>query len=189
MTICGNDVSLRYVDLKARLTNAEAQRNAMLALLQHARSVSDTIQIQNQLGQVTGRIEELKGQISFLDHSTTYATVSVAIRETTTSPRDEWGLQSAASQTTHKLVTLIAFLILVFGTLAPFLALGFGIGFAAWRVLLRYRRHHALRPAAGTIPPSNPFRYQVVRAKSCLNAPPGCVRVHNQWRCSWERWR
>src|SRR5262249_34688093 len=67
ITISGNDVSLQYVDLQARLTNAEAQRNAMLALLQQARSVNDTIQIQNQLGQVTGQIEELKGQISFLD--------------------------------------------------------------------------------------------------------------------------
>jgi len=152
ITISGNDVSLQYVDLQARLTNAEAQRNAMLALLQQARSVSDTIQIQNQLGQVTGQIQELKGQISFLDHSTTYATVSVAIRETTASPRDEWGLQSAASQATHNLVNLIALLILVLGTLAPFLALGLGIGFAAWRGLLRYRRHHAPRQAAGTMP-------------------------------------
>src|SRR5215472_3215652 len=152
ITISGNDVSLQYVDLQARLTNAEAQRNAMLALLQQARSVSDTIQIQNQLGQVTGQIEELKGQISFLGHSMTYATVSVAIRETTASPRDEWGLQSAASQATHNLVNLIALLILVLGTLAPFLALGLGIGFAAWRVLLRYRRHHAPRQAAGTMP-------------------------------------
>src|SRR5262252_5161440 len=124
ITISGNDVSLQYVDLQARLTNAEAQRNAMLALLQQARSVSDTIQI--QIGQVTGQIQELKGQISFLDHSTTYATVSVAIRETTASPRDEWGLQSAASQATHNLVNLIALLILVLGTLAPFLALGLG---------------------------------------------------------------
>lgn len=152
ITISGNDVSLQYVDLQARLTNAEAQRNAMLALLQQAGSVSDTIQIQNQLGQVTGQIEELKGQISFLDHSTTYTTVSVAIRETTASPRDEWGLHSAASQATHNLVNLIDFLILVLGTLAPLLALGLGIGFAAWRVLLRYRHHHAPRTAAGTMP-------------------------------------
>jgi len=152
VTISGNDVSLQYVDLQARLTNAEAQRNAMLALLQQARSVNDTIQIQNQLGQVTGQIEEQRGQISFLDHSTTYATVSVAIRETAAGPRDEWGLQSAASQATHNPVNLIDFLILVLGTLAPLLALGLGIGFAAWRVLLRYRRHQAPRPAAGTIP-------------------------------------
>ena len=42
ISIAGNDVSLQYVDLQARLTNAEAQRDAMLALLHEARSVNDT---------------------------------------------------------------------------------------------------------------------------------------------------
>ena len=75
----------------------------------------------------------------------------MAIPETAAGPRDEWGLQSAASQATHNLVNLIDFLILVLGTLAPLLALGFGIGFAAWRVFLRHRPHQAPRPAAGTM--------------------------------------
>src|SRR6266436_1715534 len=54
--IGGQDVSAQYVDLQARLANAEAQRNAMVALLQRAQSVSDIIAIQNQLGQITQQI-------------------------------------------------------------------------------------------------------------------------------------
>ena len=40
--ISGNDVSAQYVDLQARLANAEAQRNAMLALLDAGPSRSRT---------------------------------------------------------------------------------------------------------------------------------------------------
>src|SRR6202165_5544212 len=74
--ISGNDVSAQYVDLQARLANEEAQRNAMLALLGRAQSVSDIIAVQNQLGQITQQIEQLKGQIAYIEHNTTYSTVS-----------------------------------------------------------------------------------------------------------------
>jgi hypothetical protein len=137
ISISGNDVSQQYVDLQARLRNAEAQRDAMLALMQQARSVADTIQIQNQLGQVTSQIEQLHGQIDYLDHSTAFSTIAVSIREVTaTSPRDDWGLQTATTQAAHNLVAVLAFLILAIGTLIPVLVLGgilFVVGRAAWR--------------------------------------------------------
>src|SRR5690348_9268087 len=79
--ISGQDVSSQYVDLQARLANEEAQRNAMVALLQRAQSVNDIIAIQNQLGQITQQIEELKGQIQYLDHNTSFSTVTVNIVE------------------------------------------------------------------------------------------------------------
>src|SRR5262249_12045262 len=59
VTISSTDVSQQYVDVQARLRNAEAQRDAMLALMQQARTVTDIIQVENQLGQVTGQIEQL----------------------------------------------------------------------------------------------------------------------------------
>src|SRR6266511_830156 len=111
ISISGNDVSQQYVDLQARLRNAEAQRNAMLALMQQAKTVGETIQIQSQLGQVTAQIEQLKGQIDYLDHSTTYATLSVTIREAAAAGvRDEWGVQTATMQALHNLVGVLAFL-------------------------------------------------------------------------------
>jgi hypothetical protein len=147
ITISGNDVSQQYVDQQARLRNAEAQRDAILALMQQARSVNDTIQIQNQLGQVTGQIEQLRGQIQYLEHSTTFASIAVTIREAAAGPRDEWGLQTAASQALHNIVNVLAFIIVVVGSLLPILIVVGAVGFAAWRFWPRLRR-----PAGGRAP-------------------------------------
>jgi hypothetical protein len=137
VVISGNDVSQQYVDLQARLGNAEAQRDAVLALMQQAKSVSDTIQIENQLGQITGQIEQLKGQIDYIDHSTSYASVAVAIREEAVAPpHDEWGLQTASSQALHNLATVLAFLIIFASLALPLLVaagIAFWVGRLAWR--------------------------------------------------------
>jgi len=136
ISVSGNDVTTQYVDLQARLVNAQAQRDAMLVLMQQARTVADTIQIQNQLGQVTAQIEQLKGQINYLDHSTSFATLSVRITEATAGPSDEWGLRSAFDQALHNLVGVLAFLVLALGTLIPVAVAGgilYLIGRVAWR--------------------------------------------------------
>jgi|SRR5215472_16273552 len=139
VVISGNDVSQQYVDLQARLSNAEAQRSAMLALMQQARTVNDTIQIENQLGQITGQIEQLKGQIDYLDHSTSYATIAVTIREAAaTGSPDQWGIQTAASQAVHNFTGVVAFLLVAIGTLAPLVVAAvaaFVAGRLAWRRL------------------------------------------------------
>src|SRR5215831_10618244 len=113
--ISGQDVSAQYVDLQARLANEEAQRNAMLALLQRAQSVSDIIAIQNQLGQITQQIEELKGQIQYLDHNTSFSTVTVSIVEAgAPAPApvaDNWGFATALSDAAHNFVTTINYIV------------------------------------------------------------------------------
>ena len=146
VSISGNDVSQQYVVLQARLRNAEAQRDAMLALMQQARTVNDTIQIENQLGQVTSQIEQLKGQIDYLDHTTTYATVAVTIREAAAgAPHDEWGVQTAATQALHNFVGVLAFLIVALGTLAPLLV---AMGALAWAGRGAWRRFGRRPPQA-----------------------------------------
>jgi hypothetical protein len=135
--ITGTDVSTQYVDLQARLRNAEAQRDAMLALLQQARSVNDVIQVQTQLGQITGQVEQLKGQIDYLDHTTTYATVAVTLREAAAGTGvDEWGLRTAAAQALHNFVDGIGLMLEVVGAIAPLLPLGL----LGWLLVRRFRR-------------------------------------------------
>lgn len=134
--ISGSDVTAQYVDLQARLANEEAQRDAMLALLGKAQSVSDIIAVQTQLGQITQQIEELKGQISYIQHNTTYSTITVQITEAgapaPAPSTDSWGLVSALTDAAHNFVTTINYLVTGLGAIGPMLVL-LGLGYLVWR--------------------------------------------------------
>ena len=134
--ISGNDVSAQYVDLQARLANEEAQRNAMLVLLGKAQSVADIIAVQTQLGQITQQIEQLKGQISYIDHNTAYSSVSVQITEAgipvKTPTTDSWGFASALTDAAHNFVATINYLVTGLGAIGPVLVL-VGLGYLVWR--------------------------------------------------------
>jgi len=134
--ISGNDVSVQYVDLQARLGNLEAQRNAMLALLARASTISDIIAVQNQLGQITMQIEQLKGQISYIEKNTAFSTVTVSLTEAgapaQARPVDSWGFASALSDAAHNFVTTINYVITGLGAVGPILVL-LGLGYLLWR--------------------------------------------------------
>jgi hypothetical protein len=134
--ISGNDVSAQYVDLQARLGNLEAQRNAMLALLARAQQISDIIAVQNQLGQITQQIEQLKGQISYIERNTAFSTISVSLTEVgvppQTRPVDSWGFASALSDAAHNFVTTINYVITGLGAIGPLVVL-LGLGYLLWR--------------------------------------------------------
>ena len=134
--ITGQDVSAQYVDLQARLVNAQAQRDAMIALLKRAQSISDIIAVQNQLGQITQTIEQLKGQINYLDHNTAYSSVSVTITEAgvapSTQPVDNWGFATALSDAAHNFVTTINYVVTGLGAIGPIVIL-LGLGYWLWR--------------------------------------------------------
>jgi hypothetical protein len=134
--ISGQDVSGQYVDLNARLANAQAQRNAMLALLAQAHTISDIITVQNQIGQITGEIEQLKGQIKYLDNNTSYSTVTVSMTEVgapaAAAPSDSWGFATALSDAAHNFVTTINYVVTGLGAIGPLLIL-LGLGYLLWR--------------------------------------------------------
>jgi hypothetical protein len=136
--VSGQDVSLQYVDLQARLGNLEAQRAAMLALLQKAQSVQDIITVQNQLGSITGQIEQLKGQIAYFDKATSLSTLSVTIREGAPpiATPDTWGFRTALSDGLHGFVGTLNGGIVVLGYLGPFIILA-GFALLAWRLRRR----------------------------------------------------
>ena len=134
--ITGTDVSAQYVDLNARLANAEAQHQAMLALLARAQTIGDIIAVQNQIGQITAQIEQLKGQIKYLNDNTSYSNVSVTITESgapaPSAPSDSWGFVTALNQAAHNFVTTLDYFLTGLGALGPFVIL-LAIGFVVWR--------------------------------------------------------
>ena len=134
--ISGQDVSAQYVDLQARLANEEAQRDAMLALLAQAHNINDIITVQNQIGQITQQIEQLKGQIQYLDHNTAYSTISVTIVEAGAPVQapssDSWGFATAVNDAAHNFVTTINYVVSGLGAIGPILVL-LGLGYVVWR--------------------------------------------------------
>jgi hypothetical protein len=136
--ITGTDVSAQYVDLRARLANAEAQHDAMLALLAKAQNINDIIAVQNQIGQITAQIEQLKGQIKYLDDNTSYSSVTVTMTESGAPAQNQtsdiWGFATALNQSAHNFVTTINYVVSGLGALGPFILLA-GLGFLLWRRL------------------------------------------------------
>lgn len=133
--IAGQDVGAQYVDLRARLANAEAQRNAMLALLGRAQNIGDIIAVQNQIGQITAQIEQLKGQIKYLDDHTAYSSVTVTLTESgapAPTASDSWGFATALNDGAHNFVTTINYVLSALGAVGPLLVL-LGIGYLVWR--------------------------------------------------------
>ncbi|HEY8760511.1 MAG TPA: DUF4349 domain-containing protein [Candidatus Dormibacteraeota bacterium] len=141
LAIGGQDVSAQYVDLQARLKNAEAQQQAMLALLGQAKTVPDIIAIQNQLGSITAQIEQLKGQIAYYDHATSFSTISASIHEAAVALKpantDTWGVTAALLQGLHGFVNTLDYVLVGVGYAGPVLVL-LAFGFAAWRLRRRF---------------------------------------------------
>lgn len=134
--ITGTDVSAQYVDLQARLVNAEAQLDAMRALLGKAQSINDIIAVQNQIGQITAQIEQLKGQIKYLNDNTSFSTISVTLTESgapaQSAPPDSWGFVTALNEAAHNFITTINYLVTVLGAIGPFLVV-LVAGYLVWR--------------------------------------------------------
>ena len=129
--LASQDVQQQYVDLQARLKNAEAQRDAMIALLQQAHTVGDILAVQNQLGQITAQIEQLKGQIDYLDHATAYSTITVALREAGVAappPSDLLSLRDALAQGVHAFLAILGGILLVVVAVGPYALLVAGAG-------------------------------------------------------------
>jgi hypothetical protein len=135
--ITGTDVSAQYVDLRARLVNAEAQHDAMLALLKQATNINDIIAVQNQIGQITAQIEQLKGQIKYLDDNTSYSSITVTLAESgapaqSTTAGDSWGFATALNQAAHNFVTTLNYFVSGLGAIGPFVVV-LVLGYLIWR--------------------------------------------------------
>lgn len=145
--ITGTEVSGQYVDLQTRLSNAEAQRAAMLTLLTQAKTINDQIAVQNQIGQITGQIEQLKGQIKYLDDHTSFSALTITMTEAAAPaeqarPSDNWGFSTALTDAAHNFVTTINYVVVGLGVIGPFLLLG-GVGYLLWRRRSRWLPRHA----------------------------------------------
>jgi len=84
--VSAQDVADEYVDLQLRLKNAEVLRDRLVAILEKASNVKDTLEVERELNRVREEIERLKGRIAQLDKLIAYSTIEVAFTQAQDQP-------------------------------------------------------------------------------------------------------
>ena len=72
-----DEVTGQVVDLGARITNLQSTERALQAIMDRAVKISDVLEVQGQLTQVRGEIEQLATQKKHLEEQAAYGTLGV----------------------------------------------------------------------------------------------------------------
>ena len=78
------DVTLQYVDLEARISSLETQRQRLDELAAQAQTVEDLIYIQDQLSQLEYQLESYGSQMRVLENQVSMSTITLRLSEVTT---------------------------------------------------------------------------------------------------------
>lgn len=144
------DVTEEYLDLAARLKNAEAQEKAFLSLLDKAKTIDEILQVRQVLSQTQVEVEQLKGRIRFLDEHTSFSTLTVNIYEvgTEVATSGSWGFVAAIKDALHAFVGSINAMMVFLGGALPVLAVLAILAWIAYRLIrpLARRRFGRGRP-------------------------------------------
>ncbi|MFE0507918.1 DUF4349 domain-containing protein [Peribacillus butanolivorans] len=79
--VTGQDVTEEYVDLKARLKSKRAVEERLLAFMKDAKKTEDLLKISSDLATVQEEIEQLVGQIKYLENQTSFSTVTISLSQ------------------------------------------------------------------------------------------------------------
>lgn len=80
-SISGTDVTENYVDLTSRLKAKEAVQKRLESFLNEATKTEDLLAISNELSRVQEEVEQLKGQINYLNNQSEYSTVTISLEQ------------------------------------------------------------------------------------------------------------
>ena len=110
-----DDLTQDYVDTESRLRHARLVEARLVALLDEAKTVNETLAVQSRLDDVQLRIETDRGRLDNLTRVTSYATIAVtssrptpaaAVAAVTKAGDDRpWGLRDALDDAAHNVAT------------------------------------------------------------------------------------
>ncbi|MCA1844589.1 MAG: DUF4349 domain-containing protein [Actinobacteria bacterium] len=153
----GEDVTGEYVDLEARIGHWRAQEAVFVGLMAKAKTIPETIQIQQQLSTIQEQIEQLEGRRRLLDGQTSFSTLRLTLLEEgavpkpdDTGPKPQSTLSRSWERAGSAALAVLGGTIVVLGVLGP---LAVVVGIPAWVLALVLRRRDGRRrdtaPAQG----------------------------------------
>jgi len=150
------DVTQQVADVNSRVASDQAAISQLRALLSHAGSVGDLLDVQNQINSQESDLEALQAQQSALNHETAFATVTVTILgpKAAAKPTKQQppGLGNGLGAGWHAFRVTLSWLLAVLGAVLPFLVVLAALGAAGYwgRRWLRARDAGRSRPASGS---------------------------------------
>ena len=147
----GDDVTAEYIDLEARIAHWQAQEAVFVGLMAKARTIPETIQIQQQLSTIQEQIEQLQGRRKFLDGQTSFSTIRLSLLEDGAvakpdgEPQPQSTLARAWDRSTGAALAVLGGSLVVLGVVVPLAAV---VGIPAWILAALLRRRP--RPATGS---------------------------------------
>lgn len=104
------DVTMQVVDVEARLDNLQKTEAALQAIMARAASVSDVLDVQTQLSQTEGQIEELTAERDHLNDQAAMSTLTLTLSlpgpTVTTTATQNWTLGDQVDQAAAALVRI-----------------------------------------------------------------------------------
>ncbi len=73
----GQDVTTEFVDLQSQLVNLEATRDRIRGFLDNAKTVEESLRINQELSTIEDQIDKVKGRMNYLSGRSAYSTITV----------------------------------------------------------------------------------------------------------------
>jgi len=125
----GQDVTADYIDAKAHLKIYLSRRKILYGLMAQATTIGSTLTVENQLEQVQLKIDQMTGQLRYLDNQVAESTIKVDIHEpdaaTATSSDDirNPSLGRALDRAVQGFMNILAAVLIGSGYLIPLLVI------------------------------------------------------------------
>jgi hypothetical protein len=138
--IRGNDVTAEFIDQQARLRILQARKALLFKLFQGATTTEEILRMSNQLDDVQLRIEQIQGQIKFINDQVAESTLRVSLQEqnapTTATATDvnNPDLGSSVDLAVQGVLRIVGAVIVGLGYLIPLTVLGAIVWFVVWTI-------------------------------------------------------
>lgn len=80
-TVDVKDVTEEFLDVEARLKTKKALEARYVELLNRAKSVTEILEIEKQLGQLRGDVESVEGRLKYLQNQVSFSTLTMTFYE------------------------------------------------------------------------------------------------------------
>ncbi len=154
-SVRGEDVTAEFVDLDAQLKNLQAAEAQLTKIMESATKTEDVLNVFQELTQIRGQIDQIKGRMKYLSQSAALSTINVTlIPDALAQPVEVggWRLEGVVKSAVEALIGTLQALVsiavwLVIVVLPALLVMAIPVVLVVWLLRRARRNRKAVKPA------------------------------------------